>query len=80
MPRERGILQTHIDGPQPMFELSLLETIADDAWNGNINKKLRRVLEKADRPLGTFLILQFEKHGVPVDEATKQKLEQLNSL
>ena len=80
MPRERGILQTHIDGPQPMFELSLLETIADDAWNGNINKKLRRVLEKADRPLGTFLILEFKKHGVPIDEATKQKLEQLNSL
>jgi len=80
MPRERGILQTHIDGRQPMFELSLLETIADDAWNGNINKKLRRVLEKADRPLGTFLILEFKKHGVPIDEATKQKLEQLNSL
>jgi len=80
MPRERGILQTHIDGRQPMFETSLLELIADEAWNGKINKKLRKVLEKADRPLGTFLILQFEKHGVPVDKATKQKLEQLNSL
>jgi len=80
MPRERGILQTHIDGRQPMFELDLLEKIADEAWDGKINKKLRRVLEKADRPLGTFLILQFEKYGMLVDQATKQKLEQLNSL
>ena len=79
-PRERGILQSHIDGRKPMFELDLLEKIADDAWNGTINSKLKKVLEKTDRPLGTFLILEFKKYGLDIDEATKEKLEQLNSL
>ena len=63
-----------------MFELDLLEKIADDAWNGTINSKLKKVLEKTDRPLGTFLILEFKKYGLDIDEATKEKLEQLNSL
>jgi len=79
-PRERGVLQSHIDGRKPMFELDLLEKIADEAWNGTINPKLKKVLEKTDRPLGTFLILQFKKYGLDIDEATKEKLEQLNSL
>jgi len=79
-PRERGVLQSHIDGRKPMFELDLLEKIADEAWNGTINPKLKKVLEKTDRPLGTFLILQFKKYGLDIDQATKEKLEQLNSL
>ena len=75
---------------QPFFEANTIEAITDQIFKSdptkeiNLDPRLYRLIEhlpgRDKKMVGSFLIREFEKHGIKLDDETKQRLMALNKL